>query len=270
VTGRDRLAGLAGGFTAGFFGGLFGVGGGAILIPILTRRFGLTQHQAHGTSLAVLGATALPGVIVYASKGHVAWGTAVVVAIASVLTARVGARLATRLSGRALRRSFAIFLVAVAVRMLWKIPEARLAAPLPLATQIPLDLAIGAVAGLFAGFMGVGGGVVAVPAFTLGLGMSQPMAQGTSLAVVLGTGPSGALAHAKRGNVVGHWVPTLAVGAALGSPAASWIANSLPQALLVRLFALFLLANAVHTWLAPDRSQPPPATSGVPESRSSN
>jgi uncharacterized membrane protein YfcA len=248
VTGRDRLAGLAAGFTAGFAGGLFGVGGGAVLIPILTRRFGLTQHQAHGTSLAVLGATALPGVVVYALLGRVEWATALVVLIASVVTAGIGARLASRLSGPALRRAFALFLVAVAIRLLWKLPAVRHAGDLTDLSRIAIDLGVGAVTGLFSGFMGVGGGVIAVPAFALILGMSQQVAQGTSLAVVLGTGPAGAIAHARRGNVVGRWVPMLAIGAALGSPLASWIANRLPQALLVRMFAVFLIANAVHTW----------------------
>lgn len=249
MTGRDRLAGLAAGFGAGFAGGLFGIGGGAVLIPILTRRFGLTQHQAHGTSLAVLGATALPGVIVYALEGHVKWHTAIIVAVASILTARVGAALASRISSGALRRAFAVFLVAIAIRMLWKMPDAHTATTFPLAGRIALALGVGAVAGLFAGFMGVGGGVVMVPAFTLGLGMSQTVAQGTSLAVVMGTGPAGAIAHAKRGNVIPRWIPPLAVGAALGSPAASWIANSLPQALLSRLFAGFLLLTAAQTWI---------------------
>ena len=248
MTGRDRLAGLAAGFAAGFAGGLFGVGGGAILIPILTRRFGLTQHQAHGTSLAVLAATALPGVVVYALRGRVAWATALVVLIASVFTAGIGARLASRLSSHALRRAFAVFLVAVAIRLRWEIPAVRHAGDLTDLSRIAIDLGIGAVTGLFSGFMGVGGGVIAVPAFAVVLGMSQQVAQGTSLAVVLGTGPAGAIAHARQGNVVGRWVPALAIGAALGSPLASWIANSLPQALLVRLFAVFLIANAVHTW----------------------
>ena len=76
MRGPQRLLAFAGGFGAGVAGGLFGVGGGLVLIPILTGLFKLSQHQAHGTSLAVIGATALVSVIVYALHGNVAWGTA--------------------------------------------------------------------------------------------------------------------------------------------------------------------------------------------------
>ena len=53
MTARQRVGALLAGFAAGLAGGLFGVGGGLVLIPLMTAFFGLTQHQAHGTSLAV-------------------------------------------------------------------------------------------------------------------------------------------------------------------------------------------------------------------------
>ena len=249
MTAGDRLRGVAAGLVAGFAGGLFGVGGGVLLVPVLTGVFGLTQHQAHGTSLAVLAATALPAVVVYALHGHVAWLTAAVVGVASLATAPLGARLASRLSGRALRRAFAVFLVLVAVRLLWRVPEDG---PIPSVSGwvgVAFGLVVGAAIGVLAGLMGVGGGILAVPAFALGLGMPQHAAQGTSLAVILVTGPAGALAHARRGNFVGRVVPPLAIGAAIGAPLASWLAGGLRNDLLVRIFALFLLANAVHGWL---------------------
>src|SRR5438045_9450729 len=119
---RERMAGLLGGVAAGLAGGLFGVGGGILLIPILTGAFRLSQHQAHGTSLAVIGVTALASLVVYGAHGNVAWATAALVGIASVFTARYGARLANRLSKRRLARSFAVFLILVAARLLWKTP----------------------------------------------------------------------------------------------------------------------------------------------------
>ena len=252
-----RLRGVAAGLAAGVAGGMFGVGGGVILVPMLTA-LGLSQHEAHGTSLAILAATALPGLIVYALHGQVEWLTAGLVALASMITAPLGARQATRLSGPALRSAFAAFLVLVALRLLWKVPAI---APHPGLSGWPgalFDLGVGAAIGLLAGFMGVGGGILAVPAFALGLGMPQHLAQGTSLAVILVTGPAGAIEHARHGNVVGRVIPPLAIGAAIGAPLASWLANSLRNDLLVRLFAVFLLANAVHAW-ARTRPRPTPS-----------
>lgn len=255
----DRLWGLLFGLVAGVAGGLFGVGGGLLLVPLLTGRFRLTQHQAHGTSLAVIGLTALAALAVYGAFANVAWGTAAVVGLASALTARFGARWASRTSPQGLRRAFAVFMVLVAARLLASPPQPSGSpfhhGPLGLA----FDLALGGAIGLLAGFMGVGGGLLAVPAFTLGLGMAQQAAQGTSLAVILVTGPAGAIEHARHGNVAWPLVPMLALGVIVGAPLSSWLAQLLPHAILANGFAMFLLANAGYTWFKTGRRREPAA-----------
>ena len=247
------LAGLA----AGAAGGFFGVGGGLVMIPILTGAFHYSQHQAHGTSLAVIGVAAVVSLAVYAMHGNVLWSTAAAVAAASVFTARLGARWASRTSSRLLARAFAALLAAVALRLLLKAPEG---AALPAhggLERVGIDIALGLAIGALSGFMGVGGGLIAVPAFTLLLGMNQHVAQGTSLAVILVTAPVGALEHARHGNVVGRLVPPLALGAALGGPLASLLAQGTPQAVLARAFAAFLLFNGVHSWVRAGRKPSP-------------
>jgi uncharacterized membrane protein YfcA len=107
--------------------------------------------------------------------------------------------------------------------------------------------------------MGVGGGILAVPALTLLFGMSQQLAQGTSLAVILAAAPAGAAEHARHGNVAWGLVPTLAIGAAVGGPISSWLAQGLPHLLLARTFAVFLLLNAISTWVRAERKASPPA-----------
>lgn len=257
---REIAVALLTGVAAGLAGGLFGVGGGIVLVPLLTGALRLTQHEAHGTSLAAIGATAVASLFVYGAHGQVAWGTAALVGLASVLTARYGARLAARTSSRDLRRAFALLLVLVALRLLWRPPTGAGAPFHGLLPAVAFDLLLGAAVGLLAGFMGVGGGVIAVPAFALILGMPQAMAQGTSLAVILVTAPAGAIEHHRHGNVRLALVPALAVGAAVGGPAAAWLAQGLPQAALARAFALFLLANAVHLWVRSGGMPQPPAT----------
>jgi uncharacterized membrane protein YfcA len=255
MRGADRLQAVLGGVGAGLAGGLFGVGGGIVLIPMLTRRFGATQHQAHGTSLAVIGLSAIAGVIVYAWHGHVVWSTAAVVAIAGALTARFGARWATRTSSAGLARAFALLLVLVAVRLLLLQTPPGHVGPLHHGLMgVAIDLGLGGAVGVLAGFMGVGGGILAVPVFILVLGMDPPTAQGTSLAVIMVSGPAGAIEHARHGNVIGRLVPSLAVGAVVGAPLSSWLAQLLPHLVMVRSFAIFLLLTAVVTWF-----RPPPA-----------
>jgi uncharacterized membrane protein YfcA len=263
MTAADRARALLAGLLAGLAGGLFGVGGGIILIPLLTGWFRATQHAAHGTSLAVIGATALTSLLVYGAHAHVDWRTAVVVGIASALSAGLGARLATRTSSRHLKIAFAILLVLVACRLLWRVPVGTGSAVGPGLAAIVADLAIGIGVGLVAGYMGVGGGILAVPAFTLLLGMSQQLAQGTSLAVILVTAPAGAIEHARHGNMAWRLVPMLALGAASGGALASWFVQGLPHALLARGFAVFLLATATWTLVrarrAAARAAEPPA-----------
>jgi hypothetical protein len=254
MTSRGWLAAALAGFTAGLAGGLFGVGGGIVLVPMLTAFFALSQHRAHGTSLAVIGATGLASIVVYGLHGQVSWAVALLVGVSSMFAARFGARAAARTSPRGLTMAFAVFLVLVAVRLLWKPPTGATTAHLELVPSIALDLALGLAVGMVAGYMGVGGGIIAVPAFTLLMGMSQQLAQGTSLAVILVTAPAGALEHARHGNLVWRLVPTLAIGAAIGAVAASWWVQGLPHALLARAFAVFLLANAAITGLRAKRA----------------
>ena len=160
-------------------GGLFGVGGGLVLIPILTHHFRLTQHQAHGTSLAVIGVTALLSLVVYGAFANVAWVTAAVIAAGSLVTARHGARLAARTSPKHLAQAFAVFLAIVAGRLLWKAPVGIATALHPGGVQVAFDLVLGLSVGLLAGYMGVGGGILVVPALTLLAGLPQQLAQGT-------------------------------------------------------------------------------------------
>jgi uncharacterized membrane protein YfcA len=245
VSGRDRLVAALSGAAAGFFGGLFGVGGGAILVPLLTQALGFTQHEAHATSLAVTLFTAIAAGAVYAAHGNVAWTTGIVIGIGSALGAPLGARLAHRLSARALLRAFAVLLLLLAARMFW--------APAPGpplvfgVARVVVELLIGFGAGVAAGFMGIGGGMVVVPGSVLLLGMSQQLAQGTSLLSILGASPSGTIAHARRGAVKFHWVPWLAAGSVVVGPTVSWFVQRVPRELLTRCFAAFLVANAVYS-----------------------
>jgi hypothetical protein len=261
MTSRDVGRALLAGLVAGIAGGTFGVGGGIVLIPMLTVFFALSQHQAHGTSLGVIGIAALASLSIYAWRGQVDWLAAALIAPASILTARLGARAAARTSPRGLKRAFALFLMLVAARLLWEAPAALPASGSPLAWQnLAFDLALGATTGLLAGYMGVGGGVILVPALVLMRAFEQHLAQGTSLAVILVTAPVGMIEHARHGNVAARWIPPLAAGAALGGPLGAAVAHALSHPVLARGFAAFLLINAIGMWRA--TVEPSPSKAG--------
>ena len=112
--GKSLLIGLA----AGCFGGLVGLGGGVVMIPLMVGVAGLQQKQAHGTSLVALVFTGLVGAATYATKGQVDVVAAALLAVTATVTARFGARYAHVLPEWKLKRSFGAFLLVIAVILL--------------------------------------------------------------------------------------------------------------------------------------------------------
>jgi len=236
------LRALVIGFIGGIFGGLVGLGGGVIMVPLLTLWAGLTQHEAHGTSLAAVIATGIVGAWVYAGRGAVNWSSAAWLAAAAVAASYFSARHASRIPGLRLRRYFGAFLLVVAVllalknRLLWTGGVAGTAVPLVL-------LAIGALSGGIAGLLGVGGGVLIVPLLVLGTGLPQHTAQGTSLAALILTGVMATGVYARHGHLRKKILVTLLPGVVLGC----WLGGH--GALGTSGSALRLLFAAVLVWL---------------------
>lgn len=102
----------------GLMAGLLGVGGGVVAVPMMTAFLALTQHQAHGTSLAVMIAVAVSSLSQYILRGDVDWGLAASIAGGSMVGVVVGARLMMRVPARQLRRAFGCFLLIIALRLL--------------------------------------------------------------------------------------------------------------------------------------------------------
>ncbi len=108
---------------------------------------------------------------------------------------------------------------------------------------------IGLAAGFLAGLLGIGGGVLMVPAMVLILGFDQHVAQGTSLLVIIPAALTGSLAHYRRGRLVLRDAVTIAAGGVIGAVIGSVFALSIDDELLRRLFAGFLLIVAVRMLL---------------------
>jgi uncharacterized membrane protein YfcA len=106
------------GLAAGFFGALFGVGGGIIMVPMLLLVTSLTERPAMATSLAAIGLIALEGVIFFAAHGDVKPGAAALVGIPAVAGVLAGTALQQRIATRTLSLAFAVLLAAIGVRLL--------------------------------------------------------------------------------------------------------------------------------------------------------
>jgi hypothetical protein len=108
------------GIVAGVFAGMFGIGGGLIIVPALALLYGLRQHAAVGTSL---GALLLPvgafSAWVYYKNGNLNFGYSLLLAGGLLIGGYIGARLVEPVSDLTLRRMFGAFLLLVSVKMIW-------------------------------------------------------------------------------------------------------------------------------------------------------
>jgi uncharacterized membrane protein YfcA len=106
------------GVAAGILSGLFGVGGGIVMVPAMVLLLGFDQHRAQATSLAAIAPIAAAGAFIFGRADSVNLFAAVLLAAGSLVGVQIGARLMHRLSGENLSRIFGVFLVIVAITML--------------------------------------------------------------------------------------------------------------------------------------------------------
>ena len=248
---RNWVALVLLGAAVGVASGLFGIGGGILIVPALVYLLGWNQRLAAGTSLLALVLPAITGVIAYALSGHVNVLLALILAIGSMIGAPIGTWLLARLPKRALQWSFIAFLVVVIALMLVVIPNRDAAVHIDWVSG-PLLWIVGVVAGVLSGLLGIGGGVVVVPALVIGFGASDLIAKGTSLLMIIGTSISGTISNVKRKNVDPPAAAVIGVAAAAGSPFGAWISQALDPFTANLVFAAFLVfvivRMAVDAW----------------------
>jgi len=253
----DRRIDAAIGVIGGLAGGLLGVGGGFVMVPLQVIWARRTQHRATGTSLAAILPIAVVAAATYyfgARSPQTDLTVAFFLAVGGAGGAFFGSLAARRISERALTIVVAILLVVVGLKEVYD--AAMGSAPHLVGSAVraltPADYALitagGFVVGVVSGLTGVGGGILIVPLLGLGFGIGQRVAQGTSLVAILPTSAIGALTHHRSGNVnvrAAVWMGLAGAPAALaGSALALW----LPQRVLGGVFGLFLVVAAVRIW----------------------
>jgi len=250
------IASLGAGACGGVLSGLFGIGGGIVLIPLLGLVLGLNQHQAQGTALAaLLLPNGLPAVVYMKRHGIMIHWVLVLTATAGFLPAVwLGAGVANRIPESPLRVGFACVLAALAVRTFLQKTLARdsrpSAAPLPWNRWLP-GLAIGFIGGLASGLLGIGGGILMIPLMVWLLRLPQHEAQSTSLVLMLAPiGLPGVWVYASHGGGL-PWVALggVAVGFMAGAYAGARIAVRTRAPRLRRGFAALMAGMALMLFL---------------------
>ena len=227
------------GLLAGFLAGLFGVGGGILIVPGLVLAAHMTQRLAHGTSLAAVVPISLASLASYAAHGNVDWNVALWLAIGAVGGAVIGTRLLHVLPQRTLAIIFIVVLVASALR-LFLAADADGRDGLSVASVVAL-LVVGLVTGILSGLLGVGGGIVMVPAMIILFDLEPVVAKGTSAAVIIAAALMGTWRNRANDNtdlraaaVIGvSGIVTAAIGGTLADRMSDTLSNTLFASLLL-------------------------------------
>ena len=149
---------VAVGLLVGVLSGMFGIGGGTVIVPALVW-LGLSQRNAAATSMLAIVPTAISGVVSYAAGGNVDWLAAALLFCGMFVGGQVGSWLLSRLPELALRWIFVVFLVFVVVDQVSFVPSRDHQITMTVATGVCMVL-LGVVIGMLAGLLGIGAGVV--------------------------------------------------------------------------------------------------------------
>lgn len=232
------------GLGAGLLAGMFGVGGGILIVPMLVVVMKFDQRFANGTSLAALVPIAVSNIFTYWAHGHIDWHLATFIAIGALGGAVLGTHLLQIINRRALALTFSSVMIFAAVRLFWHVTTNG-RGDLNLAHAVGASL-LGLFAGTMSGLLGIGGGVVMVPVLVMLFGIPPVIAKGTAVAVTIPTAAMGTWRNRTKKNVDMRSAAILGAGGVITAVIGGLIANSMPDRISNVLFAVLLLTLAVR------------------------
>jgi uncharacterized membrane protein YfcA len=272
---------VAGGLVAGVFGSLLGLGGGILIVPLLTLVFGLPLREAVGVSLICVIMTSGASAAVYLERHTANLRLGMVLELFTAAGAVIGGAVAFLIDERWLAGLFAVLLVYVAWTMLRSAtgrserpdsggpepidatqpsdqsdadgdvhPESavtfvdRLSRPGYRVRRLRLGAGIGIVAGILSALLGIGGGLVKVPSMHLVMGVPLRVATATSNLMVGITASTSAILYLLRGGIDPYAVGPTAVGVFLGAALGSRTAHRIDLRVVRWLFVGVLLYTA--------------------------
>jgi uncharacterized membrane protein YfcA len=248
---------IATGLAAGVLSGLFGVGGGTVIVPLLLFWVGMDHRSAAGTSMTAILPTAVVGAISYSVSGNVDWIAALCLAIGVVVGAQLGAWLLAKLPRSTLQMIFMIFLLVIIVSLWFVVPSRDAQVHLTVVSIAGLVLT-GLITGVLAGLMGVGGGAVVVPAMMFFFGANDLVAKGTSLVMMIPGSVSGTIGNFRRKNLDLSAALIVGITASAITPFAALLARLITPTVGNILFSLYLagvVTQMLIKWLKARRQE---------------
>jgi uncharacterized membrane protein YfcA len=264
---------FAASFAAGLLGSLVGVGGGIIVVPVLTLLFGVKIQYAIGASIVSVIATSSAGAASYVRERLVNLRVAMLLEVFTAAGALAGALAAPKVSARSLFLLFGALMAYTA----WNMSRparggsggaAHPSVPDALADRLKLHshyidratgedvhyrvgrtrigLAVSAVAGVMSGLLGIGGGTLKVPAMNLAMGIPLKVCTATSNFMIGVTAAASAAVYFMRGEILPFVAAPVATGVLLGATAGSKLLGRTHSAVVRVLFVIVLSVTAVQ------------------------
>jgi uncharacterized membrane protein YfcA len=270
LSGLEIIYGVGAGLLAGFAGSMLGLGGGFIMVPVLHIGFGLEMEFAVGTSLAIMIFTAASSAAGYWRQGRIDTRLARFLVITAIPGVVCGALIADAVDRTTLKIIFGAALSLAAVRMVTgkkalashgfkkhvlpcRIVD-REGTVFEYNVNLVLTMIFAGVAGLSAGLLGIGGGIINVPVLTFA-GLPIHLAVATSCFIIIFNAITGAVSHAFLANInyglAAAIVPGAIIGAQLGAMAGKRVKPDKLRLILgiaLLLLALRMIAKALD-WM---------------------
>ena len=259
---RGFVAGI--GLVGGVVGGLIGGGSGVLFVPALDRFASLSRIRVHGTSTIANIGVCVAGAGAYAvAGGALDLRIGAGLTVGGILGGVIGPRLLARASEMLLRVLLVAILLLTAAKFfvdalgLGLLTHAVVPAGLlaDLRFVVPATIVAGIVIGAWAGAMGLGGGLLAVPVLVLLFGVELHVAAVTSLLMFIPNSIVGTVVHLRQGTASPRWGWLLGLSAAPGVVAGALLGLALDTVVLGIVFATFALAMAVREVTAPIRGR---------------
>ncbi len=257
--------------VAGVVGALLGLGGGIIVVPTLTLALGIDVRYAIGASLVSIIATSSGAAAAYVRERMTNLRVAMLLELGTSTGAITGAYLAGILSGRWLQVTFGVVMALTALQMLRPRRSALHVPPDPLAdrlrlhggyydqaeqreiryrvTRTPLGLALMLVAGVLSGLLGIGSGILKVPAMDLAMGLPIKASTATSNFMIGVTAAAGASVWFARGDIDPFIAGPVAAGVLLGAVAgARVLGRARSRTIRLAFVVVLLITSAQMLW----------------------
>jgi uncharacterized membrane protein YfcA len=251
------------GVVVGTYGTLVGVGGGFLVVPLLLIIYKLPPAAAAATSLVVVLLNAASGSVTYVRRGRVDIRTGLLLAAATVPGAYfIGPELAERIPERAFKIGFGIFLLVMATllflrpernsaagsaprrRGLWRIRRTfrdGTGAAVDYEFDVVLAVVLSFAVGVLSSMLGIGGGIVHVPALIHLMGFPVHVATATSQFVLAFTAAAGVAKYASGGHVVWPLAAGIGLGVVIGAQVGARVSHRMKGAKIIRLLVLAIV-----------------------------